>query len=86
MCPSVCSYVYPSVGLCVGGSASDTGCSRLQYFPVLHPEWAQYYSSLRLLQVLLHSMPGGIHDPTYPEILWHLHIVGTVGIQVHVIL
>ena len=73
MCPGVRGYVYLSVGLCVAVSASVTGCSRLQYFALLHPEWAHYYSLHRLLQVLLHSMSGGIHDPTYPEILWHLH-------------
>ena len=66
------------VGLCVGGCASAIGCSRLQYFLVLHPEWAQYYSSLRLLQVLLHS---SVHDTTtrtsygtsissYPSVSW----------------
>ena len=60
------------VGLCVAVSASVTGCSRLQYFLVLHPEWADYYSLLRLLQVLLRSMPSQVHDPTYPEILWSL--------------
>ena len=30
-------------------------------------------SRLQYLLVLLRSMPGDIHDPTYPEILWHLH-------------
>ena len=66
MCPGVRGYVYLPVGLCVAVSASVTGCSRLQYFLVLHPEWADYYSLLRLLQVLLHS---SVHDPTYPVIL-----------------
>ena len=73
MCPSVCSYGYPSVGLCVGGCASVTGYSRLHSFLVLHPEWADYYSLLRLLQVLLHSLREGVQHPTYHDTLWHLH-------------
>ena len=58
----VCLCVLVSMGmcipvsLCVGGCASATGCSRLHSFLVLHPEWADYYSLLRLLQVLLRSV------------------------------
>ena len=74
------------VGLCVGGCASAIGCSRLQYFLVLHPEWAQYYSSLRLLQVLLHS---SVHDTTtrtsygtsissYPSVSWSVILSATL--------
>ena len=73
MCPGVRGYVYLSVGLCVAVPASVTGCSRLQYFLVLHPEWADYYSLLRLLQVLLHSLREGVQHPTYHDTLWHLH-------------
>ena len=38
MCPGVRGYVYLSVGLCVAVPASAIGCSRLQYFLLLHPE------------------------------------------------
>ena len=38
MWPSVCSYVYLSVGLCVAVPASAIGHRRLQYFLLLHPE------------------------------------------------